>query len=144
MIEFNKIQESSNSKEFEVIPKKGTYKSNLAVIRLSKQDDKFVDLGQEPKTQVSFVFDVIDKDGNNVSVPTKTFGFSFTYKSNLPKFWAPAVTMSNGNDMAKYFYGDKQDEANHVILRGYEVLVNVIQKDDKIFNEITEIIDTLN
>lgn len=136
MIEF---KPSNGSNDFNVITKKGNYPAKLAVLRTSYQDEKYAKDKDnnpiEPKQLVSFVFDVLDKEGNNVHVHTKPCTISFNEKSNLPKLWEDAVEISNMKEFQEFFY-DAEGNLKDICVN---VNVSVEEKDGKVYNQVKRV-----
>lgn len=135
MINFEEYNNQTTNEAFAVVGKENIYPAKLAVVRMSKQNPKFLEEGQTPKDQISFVFDVINENGESVHVATKPCTVSFTDKSNLPKIWANAFDLRSGKDLSDNLYKDGKLQALPVT-----VYVAVTRKDDKVFNEITKVV----
>ena len=131
---------SNSNNEFNVITKKGIYPAKLAIVRSIMQDEKYAKDKDgnpiEPKQLVSFIFDVMDKEGKNVHVATKPCTISFNEKSNLPKLWEDAIELESYDDYIKFFYdGDN--------LKDLCVNVNVAveEKDGKVYNQVKQVME---
>lgn len=137
MIEFEKYNNKTTD-AFAVIEEDGVYAGRLYCIKLSKQNEKFVEAGQEPRDQITFMFDIVNENGDNVHVATKAMGISFTDRSNLPKFFEKIAKIESGSDMSKLLYADKG------LGKVFKVMVSVDKKDDKIYNTVTKITGVSN
>lgn len=138
MVEF---KESTNNQEFSFISKPGVYRARLAALRKSLQDEKFAKDKDgnptEPKELVSFVFDVQNKDGTNVHVHSKPCTCTFGDKSKLPTFFENVKCLSNMDDFKSLLW----DENKNLKEFFCDVMVKVTTKDEKVFNEVTQIVE---
>lgn len=128
---------SSNTEDFAIIEKPGVYKAKLAIVRTNLQDSKYVEEDKEPKQQVSFVWDCIDKAGHNVHVHTKPCTLSWGDKAKMPKLWESVAKLTNMEDFTKLLY-DKDGNLKDMCA---DVMVKVTDKDGKVYNEVTDIIE---
>lgn len=132
MINFDKF--GNNSVEsFGVIKDEDYYDGRLCIVRISKQDKKFVEDGKEPRDLISFVFDVVNKEGVHCHIPTKASSPTFGDQSNLPKLFAKVAKLTSGKDLSKFLYD------NGGLGSVYRVSVEVTEKDGQIFNRIDKI-----
>lgn len=141
MITFKK---PTTNDAFAVISKAGAYKGRLIALRKSLQDEKYAkdkdNNPVEPKELVSFVFDIINKEGLHCHVATKPSTFSFTDKSNLPAVWSNVVTLGSDDDFNDFFY-DKDGK-----LKDFFGLLNVsaVDKEGKVYNTVTSVVQELD
>lgn len=114
----------------------GVYTGRLCMARISKQASRFVKDGEQPKDQISFVFDV---DGRYVS--TKCFGISWTDKSSLPKFFKCAKCKNIG-EFDKWLEKQLSKDAGYFNLfittneAGYNVLENIMGQPAEVDKKI--------
>lgn len=106
MLDLNKYA-SKTTDAFATIQEDGYYEGRLFGIRISEQAKEFVEEGKEPKEQISFLFDIINSDGNHVHVATKPCTVSFTNKSNLPKLFEKVTKLSSTKDFNKWMFDEK-------------------------------------
>lgn len=132
MINFSEYKNTTTD-AFATIQEDGVYSGRLFAMKLSKQDKKFVEDGKEPKDLISFMFDIINEEGNHVHVSTKPTGISFTDRSNLPKLFEKVTKLESGDDMNKFFYDEK------ALGRVFKVMVEVKNVDDKYFATVTKV-----
>lgn len=136
-----KFKESTNNQEFTFISKPGVYKARLAAVRKSMQDEKFAKDKDgnpiDPRELVSFVFDVQNKDGNNVHVHTKPCSITFSDKSKLPVFFENVKGLSKLEDFETLLWDEKGNLKDFFC----DVMVKVTTKDEKVFNEVTQIVE---
>lgn len=139
-----KFKESNSTQDFTFISKPGVYKARLAAVRKSLQDEKYAKDKDgnpvDPKELVSFVFDVEDKNGNNVHVQTKPCSITFSDKSKLPVFFENVVALNSMEDFYKLLW-DENDSLKDFFC---DVMVKVTTKDEKVFNEVTQIVEATN
>ena len=132
---------SQSTNDFEVISKPGVYQARLAVIRTTHQDEKYAKDKDgnaiEPKQLISFVWDCVNREGKNVHVHTKPCTLSYNEKSNLPKIWKNVATLTSQEDFENFFY----DKAGNLKDLCADVMVQVTNKDGKIYNEVSEVIE---
>lgn len=131
---------SNTNDAFAVISKAGAYNGRLIALRKSLQDERYAkdskDNPVEPKELISFVFDIINKEGLHCHVATKPSTFSFTDKSNLPLIWSNVVSLGNAEDFNNFFY-DKDGK----LMDFFGLLnVTVTEKDGKIFNTVKSVV----
>lgn len=136
------LHESKGS-EFKVIEKPGVYKARLAILRTSWQDEKFAKKPDgtptDPKQLISFVWDVKDKNGDQIHVTTKASSISFNEKSNLTALFKNVKTFKNQEDFEKFIY-DKDDNLAEIFA---DVMVKVDNNktSGKVYNTVSEIIE---
>ena len=104
MLDLKKYDVNSNVEGFYFIKEEGYYSGRLCAVRISKQDKQFVEEGKQPRDQISFVFDIINEDGNHVHVQTKPSSITFGERSNIPKLWAKVKELKNGSDLSNFLY----------------------------------------
>jgi len=136
-----KFEERGTNEAFAQITKAGAYNGRLIMLRKSMQDEKYakdVDGNPtKPKELISFVFDVVNNEGQHVHVSTRPCTFSFTDKSKLPEMWANIRPLTSPKDFAEMMY-DKDGK----LMDFFGLLqIRVDVKDDgKVFNSVTSII----
>lgn len=133
MIKFEQYNNTATNEAWANITEDGVYNARLFAIRVSKQNEKFIDEGATPKDQISFVFDVLNEQNQSVHVATKPCTISFTDKSTLPKIWEKVTKLTSGADMSKLFYEENG------LGDTFKVMIEVTQKDDKIYNTVTKV-----
>lgn len=133
MLDLKKYDVNSNVEGFYFIKEEGYYSGRLCAVRISKQDKQFVEEGKQPRDQISFVFDIINEDGNHVHVQTKPSSITFGERSNIPKLWAKVKELKNGSDLSNFLY--KEGGLGKV----FKVNVEVTEKDDQVFNTVTKV-----
>lgn len=134
-----KFEENTTNEAFAQITKAGAYNGRLIMLRKSLQDEKFAKDNKDgkPKELVSFVFDVINSEGQHVHVATRPCTFSFTDKSKLPELWANVYAFSN----RKEFYSMLYDKDGNLMDFFGLLQISVEAKDDgKIYNSVKSII----
>lgn len=134
---------ASNGGEFKVIEKAGVYKARLAVLRTSWQDEKFAKKADgtpaDPKQLISFVWDVKDKNGEQIHVTTKASTISFNEKSNLTTLFKNVKTFKNQEDFEKFIY-DKDDNLVE-LFADVIVKVETNKTSGKVYNTVSEIVE---
>lgn len=137
MINYKNLYTQKTNDAFPNIEKAGIYKGRLMAVRISKQSEKFLEEGQTPKNQVSFLWDCKNKSGEHVHVATKPSGLSFTDKSNLPKIWENVETVDSLDKYLNIVY----DKNNNVkdIFATLDVKVDV--RENGIFPTVTKVLE---
>ena len=128
---------NNNGEAFAHITKPGSYKGRLVAIRESMENMKFVEEGKEPRKLVSFVFDVLNKEGASVHVASKAMSATFTDKSSMPKFWNNVAKLTNGKDLQTFLFNNPE-ELKEMYL---ELSVSVQTKGDKTYNTVEGVFD---
>jgi len=127
---YTKADEKSDV-EFANITEDGLYTGRLAAQVLSKQDSKFVEEGKEPRNQISYVFDLLNENGESVHVSTKPCSISMGDKANLPKIW----NVKTGEDLTKILY-DAAGKPKELYVK---CLVTVKETETGIFPTVTKV-----
>lgn len=135
MINFEKYNNVNDNGDFAVVKEEGSYHARLMMVRLSKQD-KFIEEGKEPKDQISFLFDVINENGQSCHIATRPTGITFTDRSNLPKILNKLGQPTNGKELQELLY-NKDKTLKDIYCKVY---VDVQEKENGIFNNVTKII----
>ena len=135
MINFEKYNNANNNGDFAMVNEEGSYHARLMMVRLSKQD-KYIEEGKEPKDMISFLFDVINENGQSCHIATRPTGITFTDRSNLPKILNKLGQPSNGKELQELLY-TKDNKLKDIYCKVY---VDVQEKENGIFNNVTKII----
>lgn len=110
------------------IAEDGIYKGRLAAQILSEQQYK----PEDPVRQViSYVFDLINNEGESVHVSTKPCGISFTDKSRLPQIWK----VKSGEELTAILAGEDGKLKDVYV----ECLVEVHETEKGIFPTVTKV-----
>lgn len=139
MINYEKYNTQTTLDAFAVIDQESIYQAQLMLVRVSKQNERFVDEGKEPKNLISFVFNVKNSKGKSVHVSTKPTTISFTDKSNLPKIWQNVFELKEAKDLSNVLYenGKLKDISCNVY-------VTVTKKEDKLYNEVSKVVGLID
>ena len=133
MINFEKYNNANDNGDFAVVKEEGSYHARLMMVRLSKQD-KYIEEGKEPKDQISFLFDVINENGQSCHIATRPTGITFTDRSNLPKILNKLGQPTNGKELQELLY-TKDKKLKDIYCKVY---VDVQEKENGIFNNVTK------
>jgi hypothetical protein len=135
MINFEKYYNANDNGDFAVINEEGSYHARLMMVRISKQD-KYIEEGKEPRDQISFLFDVLNEKGLSCHVATRPTSITFTDRSNLPKILNKLGQPTCGKELQELLY-TKDGELKDIYCKVY---VDVQEKENGIFNNVTKII----
>ena len=137
MINYNELYTQKTNEAFANIEKAGVYKGRLIAVKISKQSEKFVEEGKEPKNLVSFLWDCKNKAGKSVHVSTKPCTISFTEKSTLPKIWENVGQADSLEKYLKIVY-DKNNNVNDIFAT-LDIKVDV--KENGTFPTVTKVLE---
>lgn len=137
MINYDELYTQKTNEAFANIEKAGIYKGRLMAVKISKQSEKFLEEGQKPKNQVSFVWDCKNKAGQHVHVSTKPCSISFTDKSNLPKIWENVGDSNSLENYLKIVY----DKKNNVKDMFATLDIKVDVKENGTFPTVTKVLE---
>ena len=137
MINYNELYTQKTNEAFANIDKAGIYKGRLIAVKISKQSEKFIEDGKEPKNLVSFLWDCKNKAGKSVHVSTKPCTISFTDKSTLPKIWENVATVDSLENYLKIVY-DKNNNLNDIFAT-LDIKVDV--KENGTFPTVTKVLE---
>ena len=137
MINYNELYTQKTNEAFENIEKAGVYKGRLIAVKISKQSEKFVEEGHEPKNLVSFLWDCKNKAGKSVHVSTKPCTISFAEKSTLPKIWENVATVNSLENYLKIVYDDNNNVKD--IFATLDIKVDV--KENGTFPTVTKVLE---
>ena len=137
MINYNELYTQKTNEAFANIEKAGVYKGRLIAVKISKQSEKFIEEGKEPKNLVSFLWDCKNKAGKSVHVSTKPCTISFTEKSTLPKIWENVGQADSLEKYLKIVY-DKNNNVNDIFAT-LDIKVDV--KDNGTFPTVTKVLE---
>lgn len=137
MINYDELYTQKTNETFANIEKAGIYKGRLMAVKISKQSEKFLEEGQKPKNQVSFVWDCKNKAGQHVHVSTKPCGISFTDKSNLPKIWENIGEANSLESYLKIVYDTKNNVKD--MFATLDIKVDV--KENGTFPTVTKVLE---
>lgn len=132
---YNKADEKTNE-AWANITSDGTYDGRLAAAIISEQNPEYVPEGEEPKRLISYIFDLLNENGESVHVSTKPCTISFTEKSNLPKIWK----VKSGKELAALLNDDKGALKDIYV----KCLVEVRETEKGIFPTVTKVSKILN
>lgn len=136
MIKYNEMYSENNNEAFATIEKPGVYHGRLIGIRISEQDPKFVEEGKEPKKQVSFLWDVLNKEKLSCHTATKPCTISFTDRSKLPIIFENVSKLTKLDDYLKLLYNGSAVKDIYASL-----LIKVTEKDGKFFSEVEKVVE---
>ena len=137
MINYNELYTQKTNEAFANIDKAGIYKGRLIAVKISKQNEKFIEEGKEPKNLVSFLWDCKNKAGKSVHVSTKPCTISFTEKSTLPKIWENVGQADSLENYLKIVY-DKNNNVNDIFAT-LDIKVDV--KENGTFPTVTKVLE---
>ena len=137
MINYNELYTQKTNEAFANIEKAGIYKGRLIAVKISKQSEKFVEEGKQPKNLVSFLWDCKNKAGKSVHVSTKPCTISFTEKSTLPKIWENVGQADSLENYLKIVY-DKNNNVNDIFAT-LDIKVDV--KENGTFPTVTKVLE---
>ena len=137
MINYNELYTQKTNEAFANIEKAGVYKGRLIAVKISKQSEKFIEEGKEPKNLVSFLWDCKNKAGKSVHVSTKPCTISFTEKSTLPKIWENVGQADSLEKYLKIVY-DKNNNVNDIFAT-LDIKVDV--KENGTFPTVTKVLE---
>lgn len=137
MINYNELYTQKTNEAFANIEKAGIYKGRLIAVKISKQSEKFIEEGHEPKNLVSFLWDCKNKAGKSVHVSTKPCTISFTEKSTLPKIWENVGQADSLENYLKIVY-DKNNNVNDIFAT-LDIKVDV--KENGTFPTVTKVLE---
>ena len=103
-INFDKYTNSNNNGDFAVIEETGTYHARLVMVRMNKMDPKFLKDDEEPRDQISFLFDVLNNQGLSCHVATKPCTITFTDRSKLPGILGKLGQPTSGKELKELLY----------------------------------------
>ena len=135
MSKLNELYTNRNSaagNDFANISEDGMYLGRLAGQIMLKQSKEYTKEGEEPKELVSFVFDLINDNGESVHVRTKPSSFSFGEKANLPGLW----NVKNAKELQDLIVDMEKDCLKDVYVR---CIVVVDHKENGDFPRVTKV-----
>lgn len=137
-INLSQYKNISSNGDFAVIEEDGVYHARLMMVRISKQDERFVEDGKEPRDQISFLFDVLNSKGLSCHVATKPCTVTFTDRSRLPVILGKLCQPKDGDELKDVLY-TKEGQLKDIYCK---VMVEVKERPngDGFYNTVTKIV----
>lgn len=135
MSKLNELYTNTNStasNDFANISEDGMYLGRLAGQIMLKQSKEFTKEGEEPKELVTFIFDLINDNGESVHVRTKPSSFSFGEKAKLPGLW----NVKSAKELQELIVDTDKDCLKDVFVK---CMVEVDHKENGDFPRVTKV-----